>query len=150
MRRTGHTLVELITVVLILSILACIAVPRLNLAAATGVTADAAARQIVTDLSAHMRRRHPARRPESDGVRPGDDRRGPYEGYRIIDLRDSAIVAAVDIPAGIRCDGGRRFEFGPLGNLRNGSDAELRIATDGKTYVVEVVPATGAVQWVRR
>lgn len=150
MRRTGHTLVELITVVLILSILACIAVPRLNLAAATGVTADAAARQIVTDL---RRTRadailHAARNPTGFAlVMTGG---GPYEGYRIIDLRDSAIVAAVDIPAGIRCDGGRRFEFGPLGNLRNGSDAKLRIATDAKTYMVEVVRATGAVQWVRR
>ncbi len=150
MRRTGHTLVEVITVVLILAILACVAVPRLNLAAVTGITADTVVQRMVTDL---RRTRadailHAARNPTGFAlVMTGG---GPYRGYRIVDLRDSAIVQAVDIPAGIRCSGGRRFEFGPLGNLRSGSDAELRVAAEAKAYRLEIAPATGAVKWARQ
>jgi hypothetical protein len=145
----GHTLAEAITVVLILSILACVAVPRLNWAAVTGVTADAFVRQITTDL----------RRTRADAIlHAGRNPTGfalivspevPYHGYQIIDLRDATVVVARDLPPGVRCTGGKRFEFGPLGNLRAGSDTELHITTEARTYRVTVVPATGAVKWGR-
>jgi hypothetical protein len=141
--------VEVITVVLILSILACVAVPRLNLAAVTGARADAAVRQIATDLRRTRANAilHAARNPIGFALVMSGE--GPYGGYRIIDLRDSAVVAAGKIPDAVGCSGGQRFEFGPLGNLRSGSDTKLRITTDARTYFVEVVPATGAVKWVR-
>lgn len=150
MKRAGHTLVEVITVVLILSILACVAVPRLNLAAVTGVTTDTAVQRIVTDLRrarAHAIL-HAARNPTGFALIITGG--GPHRGYQIVDLRDSTVITDVDIPAGVRCSGGRRFEFGPLGNLRTGSDGDLRIVTDVRSYRVEIVPATGAVKWVRQ
>jgi hypothetical protein len=145
----AHTLVEVVTVVLILSILAAVAVPRINFAAVGGVRGDAAVRQIATDL----------RRTRANALlEAARNCRGfalvmtggvPYNGYEIVDLRDSAVVATCKIAQGIRCSGGQRFVFGPLGNLAGGSDAELHIVTDARTYTLEIAPATGAVTWTR-
>ena len=73
----------------------------------------------------------------------------PYRSYQIVDQHNRATVATCQIPAGVRCVGGRRFEFGPLGNLQSGSNTQLQIGTEGKTYLLEIVPATGAVEWRR-
>jgi prepilin-type N-terminal cleavage/methylation domain-containing protein len=145
----GHTLVEVITVVLVLSILACVAVPRLDFGAVWGARADAIVERLATDL---RRTRadaiaHAARNP--DGfvlVMSGAD---PCHRYQILDQHNHAVIVTCDIPPGVLCGGGRRFEFGPLGNLQNGSDTHLRIGTGGKTYLLEIVPATGAVTWSR-
>jgi len=144
---TGHTLVEVITVVLILSILAAVAVPRVNLGAVGVIRADATVRQIVTDL----------RRARADAIlQAAQNPQGfalvmsggnPYEGYEILDLRDSRVIAVRTIPENVRCTGGERFEFGPLGGLRTGSANRLRVTAKGRTYGVEIVPTTGAVRW---
>ncbi len=157
-RCQGHTLVEVIAVVLILAVLACVAIPRLNLGATDGAKADAAVHQIATGLrraraSAIL---HAARNPTGfalvlNGPRPGGPLRGRGTSgrYRIIDLHDSSVIADGEVPEGVGCHGGQRFEFGPLGNLRAGSDTELRITSGARTYTVAVVPATGAVKWTR-
>jgi type II secretory pathway pseudopilin PulG len=148
-RCRGHTLVEVVTVVLVLSLLTCIAVPRLDFGAVWGARADAMVRRLATDLR-HTRAlaiTHAARNP--DGfvlVMQGVD---PYRSYQIIDRHDRTVVTTCSLPAGVQCRGGRWFEFGPLGNLQNGSDAHLGIRTEGKSYRLEIVPATGAVQWHR-
>jgi prepilin-type N-terminal cleavage/methylation domain-containing protein len=145
----GHTLVEVVTVVLVISILACIAVPRLNFGAVWGARADAMAERLATDLR-HTRAlaiAHAAENPAGFALVMSDSE--PCHGYRIINRRSQAIVATCDIPAGVRCTGGRRFEFGPLGNLQTGSDTDVQIRTEGKIYRLEVVPATGAVTWQR-
>ena len=141
---------EVITVVLILSILACIAVPRLNLAAANGARADAFVQQIATALRRARANAilHAAENP--DGFALLMQGGAPHTGYQIIDLQDSTVIADCDIPEEINCGGGQRFEFGPLGNLLSGSDTELRIAAEGRVYFVQVEPATGAVKWMRR
>ena len=148
-RLGAHTLVEVITVVLILSILACVAVPRLNFAAVTGIRGDAAVRQIATDLRRTRANAilHAARNPTGFALVMSGG--GPYDGYQIVDLHDSTVIATCEIPDDVGCSGGNRFEFGPLGNVRGGSDTQLRITTDARTYLVEVVPATGAVKWTR-
>jgi hypothetical protein len=135
---------------LVLAILACVAVPRLNLAAATGARADAIVQQIATGLRRARANAilEAARNPTGYAlVMTGGT---PYTGYQIVKLRDSTVVSASDIFEDVRCSGGQRFEFGPLGNLRSGSDTELRIAVDGRTYLLEIVPATGAVQCTRQ
>jgi len=145
----GYTLVEAVTVVLVLSILTCIAVPRLNFGAVWGARADAVVQRLATDLR-HTRTlavTHAARNPDGFAlVMQGVD---PYRSYQIIDQHDRAVMTTCSFPAGVQCGGGRRFEFGPLGNLQNGSDAHLGIRTEGKYYRLEIAPATGAVEWHR-
>jgi prepilin-type N-terminal cleavage/methylation domain-containing protein len=145
----GHTLVEVVTVVLVLSILACIAVPRLNLAAVWGARADALVQRLATDLR-HTRALAIAQAAQNPGgfVLVLEDA-DPCRRYQIIDCRDRTVAVVGDIPAGVQCRGGRRFAFGPLGSLQDGSDTHLRIGTEGKAYVIEIVPATGAVEWRR-
>lgn len=145
----GHTLAEVITVVLVISILACVAVPRLNFGAVWGARADATVQRLVADLR-HTRTlaiTHAARNPK--GFALVMHRTDSSPGYRIIDRRGDAVVTTCDIPEGVQCRGGRRFEFGPLGNLQNGSDTWLSIRTEGKVYRLEITPATGAVTWLR-
>jgi type II secretory pathway pseudopilin PulG len=145
----GWTLLELVTVVLMLSILTCIAVPRLNFGAVWEARADAVVQRLATDLR-HTRAlaiTHAARNPDGFALLMcGAD---PYRSYQIIDRHDRAVIATCDFPAGVQCTGGRRFEFGPLGNLQNGSDTCLGIRTEGRSYRLEIVPATGAVEWQR-
>ncbi len=50
MRRSGYSLTELILVVLILALLACLAVPRLQYGAVYRAETDALAQKLVTDL----------------------------------------------------------------------------------------------------
>jgi type II secretory pathway pseudopilin PulG len=145
----GHTLVEVVTVVLVISILACVAVPRLNLGAVWGARADAMVQRLATDLR-HTRAlaiTQAAGHPDGFAlIMQGAD---PCRSYQIIDQHDRTAVTTCNIPAGVQCRGGRRFEFGPLGNLQNGSDTRLHIRTEDKAYLVEIVPATGAVEWRR-
>lgn len=146
-RYRGYTLVEIVTVALVLSILACIAVPRLGLDAALSARADAAVRRLVTDLR-HTRAlaiTNAARNPDGFAlVLQGD---GPDRGYQIINQYDHKAVTTCTLAAGVQCRGGPRFEFGPLGNLQNGSETRLRLQTEGKAYRIEIAPATGAVEW---
>jgi prepilin-type N-terminal cleavage/methylation domain-containing protein len=146
--RRGHTLVELVTVVLVIAILACVAVPRLHFGAVWRARADALAERLATDLR-HTRAlavTHAARSPEGFALVMKDSE--PYHSYQILDQHGHQAVTTCTIPAGVRCSGGRRFEFGPLGNLQTGSDTRLHIRTEGKTYRLEIVPATGAVTWL--
>ncbi len=149
MTRAGHTLIECITVVLILSSLAFIAVPRLNWSAVWGVQTDAGVHQLATDL--RRTRMYAIARAADNPVGYALVMSGanPYRGYQIIDLRDSTVVASDDMPADVRCTGRRSFEFGPLGNLMDGSDSWVRVHSTSRAYRLEVVPATGAVEWQR-
>jgi Tfp pilus assembly protein PilE len=147
MTRAGHSLVECITIVLILSILALIAVPRLNLGAVWGAQTEAAVHQLATDL-----RRTRMQAIAQAAARPAGfalvmTGASPYRNYRIVDLADSAVIASRDIAANVQCTGGQRFEFGPLGNLKEGSDTQLQVSSGRRAYQLQIVPATGTVKW---
>lgn len=149
MTRVGHTLIECITVVLILSILALIAVPRLNLGATWAAQTDAAVRRLATDLRRTRMQAitHAADNPTGFAlVMSGAS---PYGGYQIIDLHDSAVIASGEFAAAVRCTGGQHFDFGPLGNLKEGSDTQSRVYCEGRAYQLQIVPATGMVKWFR-
>ncbi len=145
----GYTLVEIVTVALVISILACVTVPRLNLAAVWGARADAAVQRLVTDLryARTLAITHAARNPGGFAlVMQGT---GPGRSYQIVNQGNHTAATTCTLPVDVQCGGGRRFEFGPLGNLQSGSDTRLRLQTKDKVYLIEIAPATGAVAWHR-
>lgn len=147
MARGGHTLTELILVVLIAAVLACVAVPRLQFGAVRRVTADAVAQKLVTDLRRARAAAILYAAENSQGfavVMSGSS--GSYTGYRLVNLQNLAVLADHDIPATVTCSGGARFEFGPLGNLKEGSDTQVQVSAEGSGCTIAVTPATGRVQ----
>jgi Tfp pilus assembly protein PilE len=146
MTRAAHTLVECITVVLILSILALVAIPRLDWGAVAGTQTDMAVHRIATDLRRTRMQAitHAADNPTGFALVMSGA--GPYRSYQIVDLHDSAVITSHDLPADVRCAGGQRFEFGPLGNLKEGSDAQVQVYGEGRACRLQIVPATGMVR----
>lgn len=126
-------------VVVILGILAMIAVPRLQFAAVRIKRADGLVRQLITDL----------RRTRSLAIRDAATNTSGYRmtvngsQYQIMDLDTSTVIESFDIDASIHVVGGT-FDFGPLGNLLDGSDTQITVSSDNHTFTINVVPATGA------
>jgi len=147
MIRDGHSLSEIVVVVLILGVMACVAVPRLQWGAVDGANADGVARRLATDLRRARAAAllEAAQNPTGFGVvMTGPP--GQYAGYQIVNLQDSTVVDSHEIPDSVCCKGGARFEFGPLGNLAGGSDTTIQVSGAGKTTTITIVSATGAVK----
>jgi hypothetical protein len=72
----------------------------------------------------------------------------PYTGYEIEDLSTSTIITngTFSIDSAIRCTGGTNFQFGPLGNLKDGSATQLTVSAEEKTFTIIVIKATGTVK----
>lgn len=147
-KRRAFSLAELILMVLFLGIFAAVAVPRLNLAIIDEQQSAGAARRLSADLryARQLALSRAADHPDGFGlfmVSPS-----PYEQYEIRDLSDGRVLHAYTIDDSAECEGGRRFRFGPLGNLLAGSDTQLTVSAGDKTFTITVVPATGSVQCV--
>ena len=144
--RDGHTLVELVIVVFIVSVLTWVTVPRSPFGAMHRAGVEGTAARIATDLRRARSRAilYAVENPSGYAVTMIGGR--PYGRYQIVDLSDSSVLVTQDIPGTVRCVGGRRFEFGPLGNLRDGSDSELEVSAGNTTITIRVVPATGRVK----
>jgi len=140
-RCKAHTLVELIMIVVILGALAFIAVPRLQFATVYRKQADTVAQKLVTDL------RRTRRLAVSDAATNTDgfalNRAGST--YEIVDLSDGTTIpnGTFSIDSKISCSGGTSFQFGPLGNLKTGSNSQLTVSAQGKTFTISITPATG-------
>jgi type II secretory pathway pseudopilin PulG len=139
-------MVELLVVVLILAVLTCLAVPRLRFDAVSKVNAEAVARRISMDLRLARSRAILQAVQSPAGCALTMTGSEPYRGYDIVDLGDSNVIASHDLPAGVRCTGGRRFEFSSLGELKEGSDTQLQVSSQGRTLTLSVLPATGTVK----
>jgi Tfp pilus assembly protein FimT len=141
-QRTGYSLIEAIMVVLIISALAFIAVPRLNFAALRHKQAHTVAMQVVTDL----------RRTRTMAIsRAATNPTGFTLGrsglsYQIIDDSNGVTVDSQTIAPQISCGGDTEFRFGPLGNLRTGSGNQLTVSAEGRTYTITIVSGTGIVE----
>ncbi|HUT29881.1 MAG TPA: hypothetical protein VMX13_08825 [Sedimentisphaerales bacterium] len=144
----GFSLLEAIIVVTFIAVIAAIAVPRLNFAVISKQRAECAARKIVTDL--HRTRQlaitHAATNPAGYAL----NMLGavPYSSYEIVRLDSVDTVDSLAIESRVTCEGGVTFEFGPLGNLEPGSDTQMTVSAEGKTFTITIVPATGAIKCV--
>jgi Tfp pilus assembly protein FimT len=146
MTRAGHSLTEIAVVVLILGVLAFVGVPRLRFDAVERATANAVARKLATDLRRARAEAllHAAQNPV--GVAVVMTGSGRYSGYQIVNLLDSSVLDTHTIAAGVSCTGAGRLEFGPLGNLRDGSGTTIQVTAHGRTCRITLVSATGMVK----
>ncbi len=147
-RKRAVTLVELILVVIFLSILMAISLPRLNFAVISKQKADGQARKIVTDLRRTRTLAISDAANNSSGFALNMVGSTPYTAYEIINIDTATTVDSHTINPAVSCTGGTDFKFGPLGNLLSGSDAELNVSAHGKTFTITIVPATGMVRCI--
>lgn len=147
-RRRAFSLAELVLIVLILAVMAFVAVPRMQFATLRRQKADAAARKIATDLKLTRRLAVCDAAVNVDGYGLNMSGSSPYNGYEIENLDTSEVVDSYSIDSDVSCTGGSRFRFGPLGNLLAGSDTQLTVSAEGKSFTITVVSATGAVKCI--
>ena len=147
-KRTAYSLAEMIVVVLILGALSFIAIPHLNFAALHHKQAHAVAKKIVTDLrrTRTLAISNAANNPTGYNLQLIGS--PPYTCYQIsrCQLRGD-IVDTLTIDSPVSCSGGSLFKFGPLGNLLSGSSTTaITVSSEGKTYTITVISATGIVE----
>jgi Tfp pilus assembly protein FimT len=128
--------------------MAFISVPRMQFATIRRQKADTAARKIATDLK--LTRRLAISNAAVNVTGYGLRMTGgpPYSAYEIWKLAPMEMVDSYDIDSDISCTGGSLFGFGPLGELINGSDTQLTVSSEGKSFTITIVSATGAVKCI--
>jgi len=137
-KNTGYSLIELVVIVVLLGIIAAIALPRLNFSATSRQKADTIARKIVTDLRRTRSLAISDAANNTAGFALNMTASEPYSGYNIENLQTSETVDSHTIDSNINCTGGATFEFGPLGNLKAGSDTQLTVSASGKTFTITI------------
>jgi Tfp pilus assembly protein FimT len=143
-RADAHTLIEAMIIVLILGTLALVAIPRMNFSILYRKQVDTTARKIVTDMRRARLLAITNAANNSDGfalIRSDST-------FKIEDLSDSSTVpnSTFTVDSSISCSGGTNFQFGPLGNLKTGSDSTLTVSSEGKDFTISIIAATGSIQ----
>jgi len=142
----GFSLAELVIIVLILGALTFIAVPKLQFATLRRQKADTVASKIATDLRFTRQLAITNAAENISGYQLSMTGAGPYNGYDIINSETFEIVESYSIDSDISCTGGSLFKFGPLGNLLAGSGSQLTVSSEGKSFTINIVSATGMVK----
>ncbi len=144
----AYSLVEFIIIVLFIGILAAITVPRIDFAIVSKQQVDTVTRKIVTDLRRTRGLAISDAANNTSGYELKLTGSGPYTGYDIINLDDSAVVDSFEIDPDVTCTSGDDdFIFGPMGNLTS-SEYQLNIAAQGRSFTITIIPATGMVKCV--
>ena len=135
-------------VVLLVGVLAVVSVPRMSFSFVSKQKADWHARKIVTDLYRTRLLAVTNAATNTDGFTVNMIGPDPYTGYEIIDLSTSTTITngSFSIDSEVTCTGGSEFDFGPLGNLITGSDTQITVFAEEKTFIIDITPATGMVK----
>lgn len=144
----GFTIVELIVTVLMLAALTFVAVPRLPFGSRQGRPAEIAAWKIVTGLrrTRSLAILHAATHPK--GFALNIKTTGHGAEYEIVDLGSHTAIDRHVVDADVSISGRRKFEFSPLGALKEKNDPMFTVAAAGRTFTIQVTPSTGAVRCV--
>ncbi len=146
----GHTLAELLVIVLIIGVLTSIAIPRLQFGTKDRKQAEVEARKIVTDLrrTRSLAILHAATHPA--GFALEIHHQSNTTRCEILDLDNSEVVASQTLPAGVHCEGTSRLAFNGLGALTDPAEASLTVSASDATFEITVVPGTGTVRCVQQ
>ena len=146
MAKKGVTLVELLIVVLIISAITFIAVPRFGMAVisigksqTTATKIAAAIRHCRTLAISNAATNQQGFKLNMTGPSSG------YTGYQIVNVQTGQVIESGSVPENVSCTGANDFWFGPLGN-RLGDTDNLTVNMNGKTYVISIISATGMVK----
>ena len=145
-QKGAFTLVELILIVLFVGICALIAVPRLSFSVISRQKADGVAGKIVADLRRTRTLAVSNAANNTAGFALNMTGTTPYFAYEIVNLDTGTTIDSHIINSDVSCTGGKQFKFGPLGNLLSGSDTELTVSVEEKTFTITIISATGIVK----
>ena len=140
----AYSLVELILVVLFVGIFAALAVPRINFAIIRKQKADTVARKIVTDLRRTRTLAISDAANNSKGFEFNMIDSEPYSGYEIENDDTGTVIDSHTIDSDVSCTGGKKFTFGPLGNL-SGGDTQIDVSAEGRSFTITITAPTGMV-----
>lgn len=144
--KKGFTIAELVLVLVLVAAFATIAVPRLDTSVISKKNAELTSKKIVADLRRvrMLAISNAANNPTGFSINMIGST--PYSGYQVIDCNSSTAVESQTIDSDVQCSGGSRFQFGPLGNLINGSDTQLFLSSRGKVCTLIITTATGTIK----
>jgi Tfp pilus assembly protein FimT len=145
----GYSLAELVIVVVFVSALTMIAVPRMNFSIVTAKGAQALAKKIETSLRRTRQLAIADAASNTDGYQLRMNGVSPYTDYDIVNLDTSATVDSHTISSDVSCTNGSVFNFGPMGNLLSGSDSQIDIAGGDDSFTITITSATGMVKCVQ-
>jgi len=146
--RRAFSIAELIVVVIFIGTLAMISIPRINFAIISKQKAHTTAEKIATDLRRARRLAIADAAGNSKGFSLRMKGSKSYDGYEIVNLKSKVVVDSHQIDPQVVCRGDKEFKFGPLGNPENKSGKKLKVSSQGRSFTITVVPATGMVKCV--
>ena len=151
-KAAAFTLVELIMVVMFIGVFATIAVPRMSFSALFKKKADTAAMKIVTDLrrTRSLAITNAANYPQGFELQFKAVPLPVFSTYEIVNSKTGEVIDShtTDSDVDVSFSGGSwMFQFEPLGNLKIGSGINLDVEADGHTFSIEIISATGMIEW---
>ena len=145
----AYTLTELVIVVMFIGIMAAIAIPRINFAVIRRSKSGTTVQKVVANLRRVRTLAISDAAANTDGYSLKMTGGAPYSGYTIVNEDTSTEVDTYSFDPAIAVTNGDTFNFGPLGSLIGGSDTQIDIAADGRSYTITITTATGMVKWVQ-
>ncbi len=141
----GFSVIELLLVLVLISVIAMIAVPRFGDHILGPASAMAAAREMAADLRLCRTLAVTHGSTNSTGYAVQMQGTAPYTGYVIVDSESSVVASAKTFSDGVAATGDAVFSFGPLGNLATGSGTTLVLTGGSKTCQLDLTAANGSV-----
>ena len=149
--RRGHSLAELIVVVVIIAVMSVVAVPRFSRAMVGRTTAETTAYTLMTDL--RLTRSMAIRDAATNDKGYSLELTGasPYSGYTIENCKTHTVIATHTFHSGVtvNCPGAKKFVYVPMGNLKpDESGTQITVTGSGGTYTLtlDAMSATGIVK----